>query len=96
MSLLIRSKVDPEHAARVAQVRRWVGALIVLPEDAVVMVKELACTEAGCPALETVVAVLSAREQRTFKVPRPLADVTEEDVARGCLGVACSAKGGAA
>jgi RIO kinase 1 len=36
------------------------------------------------------------REQRSFKVPRALADVTEDDVARGCFGVATSAKGGAA
>ena len=91
-----RPKVDPEHAALVAQVRRWVSAHVPVPDDAVVMVKELACTESGCPAVETVVAVLSAREQRKFTVPRPLADVTEGDVARGCLGVVCSAKGGAA
>ena len=94
--MLFGTKVDPAHAARVAQVRRWVHAHAPIPDDAVIMVKELACTEAGCPAVETVVAVLSQREQRSFKVPRPLAEVTEDDVARGCLGVAVSAKGGAA
>jgi hypothetical protein len=94
--LTFRSKVDPEHVARVAQVRRWVHAHLPLPEDAVVMVKELACAESGCPSVETVVAVLSAKDQRKFSVPRSLAEVTEDDVARGCFGVACSAKGGAA
>lgn len=94
--MLFRSKVDPDHAALVARVRRWVFAHVPVPDDAVVMVKELACTESGCPAVETVVAVLAAKEQRKFTVPRPLAEITEDDVARGCLGVACSAKGGAA
>lgn len=94
--MLFRPKVDPDRAALVAQVRRWVSAHLPMPDDAVVMVKELTCTEAECPAVETVVAVLSASVQMKFKVARPLGEVTEGDVARGCLGVPCSAKGGAA
>ncbi len=96
MKMQFGTKVDAAHAARVAQVRRWVNAHTPIPDDAVIMVKELTCTEAGCPSVETVVAVLSAREPRSFKVGRPLAELTEDDIARGCFGLALTSRGGAA
>ncbi len=55
-----------------------------------VMVTELRCTEPGCPALETVIAILDTPGQpRQHKLQKPLADVTiSDDVcasAKGCV-----------
>jgi hypothetical protein len=74
---------DDEREARVGkirQIKRWVEDLLALGPDTAVMVTELACTEPGCPPLETVIAVLgpASREQR--KLHRPVADVTHEEV----------------
>jgi len=68
----------------VATVKQWVVAALALPESATVMVTELACTEPGCPPLETVIAVLDSadgkgrRRQHTFH--KALTNVSWADV----------------
>jgi hypothetical protein len=44
--------------ARLQEVKAWVREAWGLPEDAPLMVSELACSEPGCPPVETVIAVL--------------------------------------
>ncbi|WP_019063689.1 hypothetical protein [Streptomyces prunicolor] len=60
--------------------------LLGLDEDTAVMVRQLACTEPGCPPVETVVAVLpmdGAARRWTLHV---LADrITEADLRRVLL-----------
>ncbi len=51
-----------------------------------VMVTELACTEPGCPPLVTVVALLGPGDQTQHKIHKPLAEVTEADVAAAVRG----------
>ncbi len=74
-----RTKNDPQVIARV---KDWAAASFALAEDVTVMVTELRCTEEGCPPIETVIAILDTPGQpRQFKVYKPMAEVTAEDIA---------------
>lgn len=74
-----RPRTDPAAAARV---RGWAVELFGLDPDARVMVTELRCAEDGCPDVETVVAVLAGPgKARSHKLPKPVAEVTRDDVA---------------
>ena len=44
------------------------------------MVTELACSEPGCPPVETVIALLAPGRQDQVKIHKGLADVTSADV----------------
>jgi len=61
-------------------VKRWVRDLFVLADEATVMVTELRCSEAGCPPLETVIAILSVDGNRQYKMHKPMAEVTQDDL----------------
>lgn len=50
-----RSKSESAQAS--AQVKRWAREHLC-DDDATLVVSELACTEPGCPPIETVIAVL--------------------------------------
>lgn len=61
--------------------KSWVAEASGAPEDATVLVTELACSEPGCPPYEVVMAVLApdgTRRQRTLHVR--LAELTRERV----------------
>ena len=63
--------------------KAWVRDVTSAPDDATIVVTELACLEDGCPPFEVVLAVMRAdgsREQR--KVHRRLDELTRDDVAR--------------
>lgn len=69
--------------AKTGRIKEWVKQSFNLPTDAVVMVTELRCTEPGCPPLETVVAILDGPgNRRQAKLHLPVAEITEQDVAR--------------
>jgi hypothetical protein len=74
-----RPRPDP---ARVAAIKGWVAQAFGLPDGAAVAVLELRCAEPGCPPLETVIALLDRPGQRQYKLPKGLAEVTFDDVAR--------------
>ncbi|QHC21459.1 hypothetical protein [Streptomyces sp. GS7] len=60
-------------------VRRLLG----LDEDSAVVIRQLACTEPGCPPLETVIAVLPRDgPARRWTLHRPADQVTEDDLRR--------------
>jgi hypothetical protein len=44
-----------------------------------IVIHEAACTEEGCAPVETLIGVLDGSE-RTFRLTRPLSDVTPADV----------------
>jgi hypothetical protein len=68
----------PDAVARLQTATR---ALFGLSDDVVVLVTEINCREAGCPDVETVVAVLRAGEKPcTAKFRKPLRDVTEDNL----------------
>jgi hypothetical protein len=72
---------EPRDGGAAAQVKAWVIALLELPEAASVTVSEILCPDPACPDLETVILVMRpGRKTEAFKVRRPLAAVTEQDL----------------
>jgi hypothetical protein len=75
----------PRHTERANEIKAQVASQLGLPEDAIVMVTELACLEEGCPPIETVIAVFQpAMEKLQFKVHRAIADITTQDIQEIC------------
>lgn len=75
-------KRDPEQ---VAQIRAWVLELVPVPENAFVMVKQMACPEEGCLPVETIIAILCHHEgPKQWKLPKPIGDVTRGDIEDLC------------
>ncbi len=66
--------INPEHTAAI---KRWTREILRLPDDAVVTVGEIACADAGCPLVETAVAVFDATGARLWKFTRPRVAVTK-------------------
>ncbi len=56
-------KKSPEQIAALERVREWTRAQFKLPEDAAVMVAEVACGLPGCPPLRNGGGVLDRRRQ---------------------------------
>jgi hypothetical protein len=74
-------KKPPEHRAALARVREWTRARFGLPDDAAILVTELACGLPGCPPLETVVAFWTEPARRhQFKVFKPVQEVVGDDL----------------
>ncbi|MCK7628055.1 hypothetical protein MUU72_34050 [Streptomyces sp. RS10V-4] len=63
------------------ELKEAVRRLLGLDEDTSVVIRQLACTEPGCPPLETVIAVLPMDGPgRRWTLHRPAAQVTEDDL----------------
>jgi hypothetical protein len=74
-----RNPIDTSHAARI---KHWVRAQLRLSTDTVVSVNEVACRDAGCPDLETVIGILRpGRPIHMLRVDRPVAYVTKDHIA---------------
>jgi hypothetical protein len=71
---------SPDQAAAVARVRGWTKARFALTEDETLMVSELACRVPGCPPIETHVVFWTAAGRHHFKIFKPVAHVTEDDL----------------
>ena len=79
MALNFGTAASRPNSQASSQVKRW--ARLHLPdEDAALVVSELTCTEPGCPPIETVIAVLDVGRQQTWKIHKPVAEVSELDV----------------
>ena len=68
------SEIDPTHTAAI---KRWTREILGLGQDDVITVTEIACVDAGCPLVETVVAVFGAGGARTWRFTRPRVAVTK-------------------
>ena len=68
---------EPEAIMRV---RDWVRERFRLPADAAIMVSEVACNLPGCPPLETVVAFWENGARHHFKLFKPVAEVTSDNL----------------
>ncbi|GHE15101.1 hypothetical protein [Streptomyces alanosinicus] len=79
----------PGPAGPSPQLRRLketVRTLLGLDDDTAVMIRQLACTEPGCPPLETIVAVLPMEgEARRWTLHRPTDQITEDDLRAALL-----------
>src|SRR5579864_546184 len=72
---------SPEQLGALAQVREWTRARFDLPDDAAILVSEVACGLPGCPPLETVVAFWTADATRhQFKIFKPVQGVIADDL----------------
>ena len=75
---LFKPKVASEKARQLKELVREVWAL---PEEVIISVMEVECMEANCPDLETNIILMSdGCEARLFKVYKPLAEVTPDDL----------------
>ena len=73
-----RHKADP---AAVERIRSWCRVVGDMSPDATLAINEIACTDPGCPGIETVILVMEAgRKTRAHKIAKPLDAVTEPDV----------------
>ncbi len=71
-------KPDRQAVERVKELAR--SAIQASPETAFA-VNEIACNDPGCPGIETVILVMEpGRKTRALKVPKPLDEVTEQDI----------------
>jgi len=77
--MLAFGKKTPEHVAALDRVREWVRARFALG-DAAILVAEVACAVPGCPPIETVIAFWSDEKRYHFKVFKPVAEVSEDDL----------------
>lgn len=74
-----RSRRDPE---RTALVKQWARTAFQVEDGFSVFVTELRCHEPGCPPWETVVALVGEEgPPRQYKLHKPMADVTFDDLA---------------
>jgi nitrate reductase delta subunit len=72
-----RAGVDPEVITRI---REWVRERFKLSDDATIMVSEITCNLPGCPPLETVVAFWENETRHHFKIFKPVAEVTSDNL----------------
>jgi hypothetical protein len=77
--MLAFSKKSPEHTAALDRVREWVRARFSLGDTAI-LVAEVACAVPGCPPIETEIAFWSSGRRHHFKVFKPVAEVTDDDL----------------
>ena len=77
--MLAFSKKSPEHAAALEQIRGWVRERFALGDEAI-LVAEVACSIPGCPPIETVIAFWTGERRHHFKVFKPVAEVTSNDL----------------
>ncbi|MET1414442.1 nitrate reductase [Roseibium sp. HPY-6] len=69
--------------AKSSEIKAWTRELMGLPEDTPITVAELACRDAGCPDIETVIGVLEPDKPIVkFRVHTTLSEVTKADVAK--------------
>ena len=72
-------------SARKELLKRQVTAALSFVVDPVVMVTELACADAGCPDVETIIAVLPDGQKRLQVTwPGSVSDLSDEDVDTIC------------
>ncbi|MEY9938899.1 hypothetical protein [Streptacidiphilus sp. MAP5-3] len=81
LSGLLRRQ-SPEHTARVNAIKGQTRRELDLDDGDTVVVRQLDCTEPGCPPVETVVAVLGAGgASRRWTLHHPVTEITPQRLA---------------
>ena len=71
----------PEQLQALDRVREWTRARFKLPQDAPILVSEVACGLPGCPPLETVVAFwIDGDTRHHFKIFKRVEEVVPDDL----------------
>ena len=78
--MLAFTRKSPKRSAALDRVREWVRGRFNLPDDAAILVAEVACALPGCPPLETVIAFWSDERRHHFKVFKPVTEVVCDDL----------------
>ena len=78
--MLAFSKKSPKHVVALDRVREWVRERFQLGGETAILVAEVACAVPGCPPIETVIAFWSDERRHHFKVFKPVAEVTDDDL----------------
>jgi len=73
-------KKRPDDGAAVDRVRDWTRARFKLADDETVMVAQIACGVPGCPPIETHLVFWTAAGRHHYKIFKPLAQVSEDDL----------------
>lgn len=73
-------KRNPEYSQALERVRQWTRSRFALPDEATVLVSEVACGLPGCPPIETVIAFWTDDERHHWKVFKPVAEVMQDDL----------------
>jgi len=73
-------KKSPAHIAALDRVREWTRLRFALPDEATIVVSEVACALPGCPPLETVIVFWEGETRHHFKVFKPAAEVVDDDL----------------
>jgi hypothetical protein len=74
------AKKNPDHTASTGRLRDWTRTRFALADDETVMVSELACSVPGCPPIETHVVFWTPAGRHHFKIFKPLAQTSEDDL----------------
>ncbi len=99
MPLGIGPPGQPGPHPQLRDLKETVRTLLGLDDDTAAVVRQLACTEPGCPPLETVIAVLPCPkfsasleqdgtpigEARRWTLHRPSDQITEDDLRAALL-----------
>jgi hypothetical protein len=78
--MLSLTRKSPEHGAAIDRTGAWTRARFKLSDDETVMVSEIACAVPGCPPIETHIVFWTALGRHHFKIFKPVAEVTEDDL----------------
>lgn len=71
----------PHRSPVLSGLKAAVRHLLDLDDDTAVLIRQLACTEPGCPPIETVVAVLPMDgPARRWTLHRPVDQITEDNL----------------
>jgi hypothetical protein len=73
-------KDSPGHIAALDRVREWTRMRFGLGDDTTILVSQVSCRLPGCPPLETVVAFWTGDKRHQFKLFKPVAAVTLDDL----------------
>ncbi len=75
------SAKNAERIQALGRVKEWTRGRFTLPEEAAILVSEMACSLPGCPPLETHVLFLPPGGKRHhFKVFKPVTAVVTDDL----------------
>jgi nitrate reductase delta subunit len=70
----------PDNGAAVDRLRHWTRTRFSLAESETIMAAEIACAVPGCPPIETHVVFWTGLGRHHFKIFKPVAEVTEDDL----------------
>jgi nitrate reductase delta subunit len=74
------TRKSPAANAALDRVHDWTRARFALTNDETVLVSEIACAVPGCPPIETHVVFWTVAGRHHYKIFKPLAEVTEDDL----------------